>query len=249
MQGNMMATCRFCQINIHFTNPSSPPAAPQTVNNRRPAPISPVSSPYTPRSRRVRSHRRLIPESPRPRRNRIQPRHFDSSPDLDEPRRCERRGHNAEMYPTVRRDFVDEHGHSHAICNQCRDLMEIERVVRNLSSFSLPDEVNDDNDGNGRTSAWGLDAPLWSLNASSQLDFSLSELWNDRTQRLADGFRSDLDLRRLRICQKCNRTQSDFFSSDSIEQECGLCKNTPIPRFGANNNMDPGEVFNLEGRY
>jgi len=94
--------------------------------------------------------------------------------------------------------------------------------VRNLSSFSLPDEVNDDNDGNGRTSAWDLDAPLWSLNASSQLDFSLSELWNDRTQRLVDGFRSDLDLCRLQICQKCNWTQSDFFSSDSIEQECGL---------------------------
>ena len=96
------------------------------------------------------------------------------------------------MYPTGRRDFIDEHGHSHAICNQCRDLMEIERVVRNLPSFSLPDEVNDDNDENGRTSVWGLDAPLWNLNAFSQLDFSKSELWNDRTQRLVDDFRSDL---------------------------------------------------------
>lgn len=170
MQGNMMATCKFCQINIHFTDPFSPPAAPQTVNlNRRPAPISPVLSPYTPRSRRVRSRHRLIPESPRPRRvNRIQPRHFDSSPDLDEPRRCERRGHDAEMYPTVRRYFINEHGRSHAICNQCRHLMKMERVVRNLSSFSLPDEVNDENDGNGRT-------PMWGLDASSQLGFSKSK--------------------------------------------------------------------------
>jgi hypothetical protein len=127
--------------------------------------------------------------------------------------------------------------------------MEMEHVVRDLSSFSLPDEVNDDNDGNGRTPVWGLDAPLWNLNASSQLDFLKSELWNDRTQRLVDGFRSSLDLCRLQICQKCNRTQPDFFSLDSAESaehECGLCKNMPIPRFRADNNMDPGEVFNIE---
>jgi hypothetical protein len=146
----------------------------------------------------------------------------------------------------VRWDFIDEHGHSHAICNRCRDLMEMEHVVRNLSSFSLPDEVNDDNDGNGRTLVWGLDTPLWNLNASSQLDFSKSELWDDRTQRLVNGFRSSLDLYRLWICQKCNRTQPDFFSLDSAEHECGLCNNTPIPRFGDDNNMDPGEVFNIE---
>jgi len=239
-----------CQINVNFTNPSSTPAAPQIVNNRRSAPLSPISSPYTPRSQRVRSRRRVILESPRPRRNRVQPRHFDSSPNLDEPRRCERRGHDAEMYPTVRRDFIDEYGHSHAICNRCRQLMEIERVVKDLSSFSLPDEVNDDNDGNGRsTSMWGFDAPLWNLNASSQLDFSKSELWTDRTQRLVDGFRSDLEVCQLRICQKCNRILPEFFSSDSAEQECHLCKNTEFSRFGADNNMDPGEVFNIEIGY
>jgi hypothetical protein len=179
-----MATCKFCQNNIHVTNPFLPPAAPQTVNlNRCPAPISPVLSPYTLRSQQIRSHRRVILESPHPRcMNRIQPRHFDSSPDLDEPQRCERWGHDAEIYPTVRRDFIDEHGHSHTICNRCHDLIEMEHVVRNLSSFLLPDEVNDDNDGNGCAPVWGLDAPLWNLNASSQLDFSKSELWDDRTQ-------------------------------------------------------------------
>ena len=241
-----MATCRFCQIEIYSINRSSAPDLPQTVGNRCPAPLSPVSSPYTPRSRRVRSRRRVIESPRRPQRNRIQRRHFDSSPDLDEPRRCERRGHDAEMYPTVRRDFIDERGHTHATCNRCRDLIEMERIASNLSNFSFPDEVNDDNDGDGRTSVRGLDAPLWCLDASSQLDFSKSELWDDRTQRLVDGFRSSLDLCRLRICQKCNRTQPDFFSLDSAELECGLCKNTPMPRVGADNNMDPGEVFNIE---
>ena len=118
--------------------------------------------------------------------------------------------------------------------------------MRNLSSFSLPDEVNDDSDGNGHTSVWRLDAPLWRLDESSQLDFSRSELWNYTTQRLVDSFRSNLDLCRLRICQKCNRTQPDFFSSDTAEQECGLCINKPIARFGPENNMDPGEVSNIE---
>src|SRR5579859_1771566 len=168
MKGKRMDTCRFCQINVYPTNPSSPPAVPQIVNNRRPAPVSPVLSPYTPRSQRVRSRRRVIIESPRPRRNRTHRRHFDSSPDLDEPQRCERRGHDAEMYPTIRQDFIDELGCPHAICNRCRDLIEMERIVRNLSSFSLPDEVNDDSDGNGRTSVWHLDE-------ASQLDFSRSE--------------------------------------------------------------------------
>ena len=170
MQGNMMAACRFCQIDVHFPNPFSPPAAPQTVNNRRPAPVSPVSSPYTPRSQRVRSRRRVI-ESPWPQHNRTRCRHFDSSPNLDEPGRCERRDHDAEKYPTVRQDFIDERGHIHATCNRCYDLVEMERIARNLSSFSPPDdEVNDDNGRNGPPPVWRLDAP------SFQLDFSKSEL-------------------------------------------------------------------------
>ena len=244
MTGQRIDTCRFCQVNV--SNPihrSSPPEVLRTVSNRRPAPVSPVSSPnYTPRSQRVRSRRRII-RSPRPQRNRAPPRHFDSSPDLDEPRRCERRDHDAERFPTVRRDFIDEHGRIYTICNRCRDVVEMQRIARDLSSFSVlsDDEVNDDNDRNGPLPVWRLNLP------SSQLDFSKSELWNDRTQRIVNGFRSNLDLCRLWICTTCNRFQPDrLFSSDNIERECGLCKDKPTPRFGSANNMDPGEVSNIE---
>ena len=64
---------------------------------------------------------------------------------------------------------MDEHGHTHGTCNRCRDLIEMERIARNLSDFSFADEVNDENDGNGRTSVWGLDVLLWGLDTSSQL--------------------------------------------------------------------------------
>jgi len=105
-----MDVCSFCQ--------------PQ-VGHRRPAPVSPTRSSFTPRSRRAQPRPRITPPSSpvmrsppaRPQRNRRRPRHFDSSPDLDVPRRCERRNH-IPFKPM--RDFMDTAGRLHAVCNECR---------------------------------------------------------------------------------------------------------------------------------
>jgi hypothetical protein len=97
MKGGATTNCKFCQVQ---------------VGNRRPASLMDESllsspSPLPP----------INPRLHRPSRIRIRPRHFDSSPDLDVSRRCEKRAH----FPLkMVRDFIDPQGKMHAICNECR---------------------------------------------------------------------------------------------------------------------------------
>ena len=104
-----MDVCTFCQ--------------PQ-VGNRRTLPVSPARSSFTPRSQRAQPRRRITPPSSpithsppaRPQRNRRRPRHFDSSPDLDAPRRCETGNH---IPLKSIRDFMDTAGRLHPACDEC----------------------------------------------------------------------------------------------------------------------------------
>jgi len=52
-----------------------------------------------------------------PQRNRRRPRHFDSSHDLDAPRRCKARNH---IPLKSIRDFMDTVGRLRLACNECR---------------------------------------------------------------------------------------------------------------------------------
>ena len=105
-----MNICTFCQ--------------PQ-VGSRRTIPVSPIRSSFTPRSRRAQPRPRITPPSSpithnpptRPQRNRRRPRHFDSSPDLDAPRRCETDSH---IPLKSIHDFMDTTGKLHPACNECR---------------------------------------------------------------------------------------------------------------------------------
>jgi len=89
---------------------------------------------------RSQQRRRISPCVTRPRRPlriRRRPRHFDSSPDLDLPRRCEGTDH----FPSkMVRDFVDPHGRMHAICNECRGNCARARVHSILPLSSEEDE-------------------------------------------------------------------------------------------------------------
>ena len=99
----MTDTCTFCRVNI---------------GSRRPAPVSPSNTSFTPRSRRAQPRPRITPPSSptllsppaRPRRVRTRPRHFDSSPDLDIPRRCEKANH---VPLKAAHDFIDAGGRMH----------------------------------------------------------------------------------------------------------------------------------------
>ena len=53
----------------------------------------------------------------RPLRIRTRPRHFDSSPDIDLPQRCDKTVH---VPLKMIRDFIDPQGRRHPICNECR---------------------------------------------------------------------------------------------------------------------------------
>jgi len=78
------------------------------------------------RERRREGHlrRRLLSEPqldpPRPRHVTRRPRHYDSSPEMDQPHRCERAGRVPDHEITVLRDFIDENGRQRAVHNYCR---------------------------------------------------------------------------------------------------------------------------------
>lgn len=77
------------------------------------------------RYREGRLRRRLVqeplPEIPlRPRRVIRRPRHYDSSPEMDQPVRCSREPRVPDHEITVLRDFIDENGRRRVMCNYCR---------------------------------------------------------------------------------------------------------------------------------
>jgi hypothetical protein len=94
-----------------------------------PAPISPSRTSFTPRSRRAQPRPRITPPSSptplsppvHPRRVRRRPRHFDSSPDLNLPRRCEK-AHHVPLKPA--HEFIVDRGRIHPICNECRERIQ-----------------------------------------------------------------------------------------------------------------------------
>ena len=125
----MTDTCTFCRVNI---------------GSRRPAPVSPSHTSFTPRSRRAQPRPRITPPSSptllsppaRPRRVRTRPRHFDSSPDLDIPRRCEKANH---VPLKAAHDFIDAGGRMHPICNECRESIQHRRRRPSISTVSSSD--------------------------------------------------------------------------------------------------------------
>ena len=55
------------------------------------------------------------------RRNIRRTRHYDSFPEMDQPRNCERATRDPNHPPTYLRDFIDEiDGRQRAVCNACR---------------------------------------------------------------------------------------------------------------------------------
>jgi len=107
-----MANCRFCQIQVGNRRPAPTMDESLDLDRSRPrrttTPLisSPQVSPSSTINRRVR-----------PSRRRTRPRHFDSSPDLDVPRGCEKTLH----FPSkTLRDFIDSQVRQHATCNECR---------------------------------------------------------------------------------------------------------------------------------
>lgn len=68
--------------------------------------------------RRLSQEPQRVP--PHPRRATRRPRHHDSSPEMDQPMRCEREARFPDHEITVLRDFIDENGRRRAICNYCR---------------------------------------------------------------------------------------------------------------------------------
>ena len=155
MDGNLW----LCQINVD--KPIHPVSS--VVNNWRSAPISPIRSSYTPRSR---SRTRIV--SPHPRRICVTPWHFDSSPDLDEAKRCKRRVHDPLK---AAQDFIDNRGKPHAIYNECRELDEIRYIFPQLSGFSMDDEEDNENDSrDGDNISIHIPPLRWRLNLGLQLD-------------------------------------------------------------------------------
>jgi|SRR5579859_3361687 len=127
--GTLTDLCNFCQVE---------------VGNRRPPPVSPTNTLFTPRSRRAQPRPRITPPSSptplnppaRPRRIRTRPRHFDSSPDLDLPRRCEKAIH---VPAKAARDFIDARGIMRPICNDCRQDIRQRRRSLTVSTDSSTD--------------------------------------------------------------------------------------------------------------
>ena len=75
-------------------------------------------------------------------RKRTRPRHFDSSPDLDVPRGCEKTVH----FPSrTLRDFIDSQGRQHATCNECRQNPQRPRqpIQQSLQSTSARRPLQD----------------------------------------------------------------------------------------------------------
>jgi len=128
----MTDTCTFCRVNI---------------GSRRSAPLSPSHTSFTPRSRRAQPRPRITPPSSptllsppaRPRRVRTRPRHFDSSPDLDIPRRCEKANH---VPLKAAHDFIDAGGRMHPICNECRESIQHRRRSSAISNGSSSESEN-----------------------------------------------------------------------------------------------------------
>jgi hypothetical protein len=115
MKGATTANCRFCQIQVGNRRPAASMDESRASMGLDRSQPRPRISPLLPSS--VASPSPTVNRYRRPLRTRTRPRHFDSSPDLDVSRRCEKTVHVP--LKTIR-DFIDPQGRQHAICNECR---------------------------------------------------------------------------------------------------------------------------------
>ena len=140
--GRVSDVCTFCQN--------------QVGQRRPPPPRTPNRQGLTPSSQHAQSRRRIAPpDSPtpsnppaRPVRTRTRPRHFDSSPDMEAERRCERMRHEPMK---KRRDFIDGNGRMHAVCNECREAIAARRIQNhNLDGDHTSSEGSNSRSGGGQ---------------------------------------------------------------------------------------------------
>lgn len=281
----MTINCTFCRIQVGNRRPAAAiddSLLSMDVYRSRPHPRI-DSSPLPPSNSPLPSF-----PSRRPVRIRRRPRHFDSSPDLDKPRRCENMVH----FPSkVRRDFIDSQGRMHPICNECR---QNDRRPLALPILSPPSEDDENQPTQGghplslniqlparqplqdvtirhvnigpsqgdqplpsrfclfsspdvlsiRGATYGRYRPSQDY-ADIGLEFTDPALWNQSTQTIVDGFRRRLANYRIQFCRICSRLQS-FDSTFVRSPECSHCKNQQrngrTSNFGADNDMDPGDV-------
>jgi hypothetical protein len=253
----MTDVCTFCRPLVsQYAAPVLTPSSQRAQPRRR------ILSP-TPRRNTTNHYADEIPSPTptRPQRARTRPRHFDSSPDLDTVYRCEKADHNP---PKSRREFIDERGRMHPVCNECRESIA-QRLLHNSQGELSDDESDSASSSTSSPAPSGFTHRFRLLRQSSappprfpslsltppsnrgEVNFALPRMWGDVVETVVSKFRDTLQEVVYSVCPTCLRFHS--FSQPRQVHECGHCKNQRRfgrkSRLGGDNDMDPGEVYSL----